>query len=266
MTSPPGRPRSQPHGYPTAADDFLLRGDLGGHGAPDGHMTGNQADKWPGKYFTPAVRRVAEEWPEEHGEIIGATPYSLRRGMISLRIRAGEDRQAIAKQCGTSVEMLERNYSFAIEDLEDEGPKPAEEERAPCPDSSLRPAGVDSCGLRERRARARHRESCHAARTSATLARSSGRPRFCSPRAARNRPAEAGKIQEIPANAVVAQLVEHFTRNEGVVGSSPTEGFAFLAAQSHLSVSGVDVRDVFVPSISRPRAQEGLGLGGDCLQ
>jgi integrase len=117
------------HGYPTAADDFLLRGDLGGHGAPDGHMTGNQAHKWPGKYFTPAVRKVAEEWPDEHGDIIGATPYSLRRGMISLRIRAGEDRQAIAKQCGTSVEMLERSYSFAIEDLEDEGPQPAEEER-----------------------------------------------------------------------------------------------------------------------------------------
>ena len=49
--------------------------------------------------------------------------------MISLRIRAGEDRQAIATQCGTSVEMLERSYSFAIEDLEDEGAKPAEEER-----------------------------------------------------------------------------------------------------------------------------------------
>jgi hypothetical protein len=47
--------------------------------------------------------------------------------MISLRIRAGEDRQAIAKQCG--VEMLERSYSFAIEDLEDEGPRPPEEER-----------------------------------------------------------------------------------------------------------------------------------------
>jgi hypothetical protein len=42
---------------------------------------------------------------------------------------SGEDRQAIAKQCGTSVEMLERNYSFAIEDLEDEGPKPVEQER-----------------------------------------------------------------------------------------------------------------------------------------
>ena len=117
------------HGYPTAAEDFLLRGDLAGHGAPDGHMTGNQAHKWPGKYFTPAVRKVAEEWPDEHGDIIGATPYSLRRGMISLRIRAGEDRQTIAKHCGTSVEMLERSYSFAIEDLEDEGPQPAEEER-----------------------------------------------------------------------------------------------------------------------------------------
>jgi hypothetical protein len=49
--------------------------------------------------------------------------------MISQRIRAGEDRQPIAKHCGPSVEMLKRSYSFAIEDLEDEGPKPAEEER-----------------------------------------------------------------------------------------------------------------------------------------
>jgi hypothetical protein len=34
------------------------------------------------------------------------------------------------------------------------------------------------------------------------------------------------KIQEIPANADVAQLVEHFTRNEGVPGSSPGVGFS----------------------------------------
>jgi hypothetical protein len=104
-------------------------GILGGYGAPDGHMTGNQAHKWPSKYFTPAVRKVGMQWPDEHGDIVGATPYSLRRGMISLRVRAGEDRQAIAKQCGTSVEMLERSYSFAIQDLEDEGPRPAEDER-----------------------------------------------------------------------------------------------------------------------------------------
>ena len=99
--------------------DALLADDLAGRGTHDGHMTASQAHTWPGRYFAPAVRRVAEEWPAEHGEIIGATPYSLRRGMISLRIRAGEDRQRIAKQCGTSVEMLERSYSFAIEDLED---------------------------------------------------------------------------------------------------------------------------------------------------
>jgi hypothetical protein len=33
-----------------------------------------------------------------------------------------------------------------------------------------------------------------------------------------------GRTQEIPANADVAQLVEHFTRNEGVRGSSPRVG------------------------------------------
>jgi hypothetical protein len=102
---------------------------IGGHDVPDAHMTGNQAHGWPRKFFTPAVLKVAGRWPDEHGAIVGATPYSLRRGMISLRIRAGEDRQAIARQCGTSVEMLERSYSFAIEDLEDEGPKSVEEER-----------------------------------------------------------------------------------------------------------------------------------------
>jgi hypothetical protein len=59
--------------------------------------------------------------------------------MISLRIRAGEDRQAIAKQCGTSVEMLERSYSLATEDLEDEGPRPAADERSRAP--QLAPRG-----------------------------------------------------------------------------------------------------------------------------
>jgi hypothetical protein len=33
------------------------------------------------------------------------------------------------------------------------------------------------------------------------------------------------KIREIPASADVAQLVEHFTRNEGVPGSIPGVGF-----------------------------------------
>ena len=37
--------------------------------------------------------------------------------------------------------------------------------------------------------------------------------------------AEVRRIREIPANALLAQLVEHFHGKEGVVGSSPTEGF-----------------------------------------
>lgn len=117
------------HGYPTGPDAFVLRGDLAGHGAGAGHMSGAQAHSWARKHFTPAVNTVAERFPAKHGAIRGATPYSLRRGMISLRIRAGEDRQLIAKQCGTSVEMLERSYSFAIEELEDHGPRSAIEER-----------------------------------------------------------------------------------------------------------------------------------------
>jgi hypothetical protein len=39
-----------------------------------------------------------------------------------------------------------RNYSFAIEDLEDEGPKPAAEERLRAP---LLTVGVLGCGLHE---------------------------------------------------------------------------------------------------------------------
>ncbi len=141
--------------------------------------------------------------------------------MFSLRIRAGDDRQAIAKQCGTSVEMLERSYSFAIEDLEDEGP--SRRRRSGCaPGSWLSPVGVVNSGSREGHARA-DPESCHAARTSATLGRSSSQPESCCTRAARIATG-ARQIREIPASADVAQLVEHFTRNEGVPGSSPGVG------------------------------------------
>ena len=37
--------------------------------------------------------------------------------------------------------------------------------------------------------------------------------------------------------AEIAQLVEHFTRNEGVVGSSPI--FSFLCSLSHVRMSEV---------------------------
>ena len=53
------------------------------------------------------------------------------------------------------------------------------------------------------------------------------------------------KIREIPANADVAQLVEHFTRNEGVPGSIPGVGFpkalvirVFYASSAGSTASG----------------------------
>jgi hypothetical protein len=52
--------------------------------------------------------------------------------------------------------------------------------------------------------------------------------RILQPRAASNRAGNA-ESPEVPANADVAQLVEHFTRNEGVPGSSPGVGFCELA-------------------------------------
>ena len=209
-------------GYPTAPDDFLLRGDLGGHGAGEGHMTGSQADKWPGKYFTPAVRRVAEEWPDEHSEIIGATPYSLRRGMISLRIRAGEDRQAIAKQCGTGVKCSSATTRSRSRTSRTRGP--TRRSRAdPCPGAgsgrkASRAAGCVSpvfklvtwspVARRERRLRlpaaAAHRDFA------APVQPETGQRRPESP--------------EIPANALLAQLVEHFHGKEGVVGSESDRG------------------------------------------
>ena len=63
------------------------------------------------------------------------------------------------------------------------------------------------------------------------------------------------KIQEIPANADVAQLVEHFTRNEGVPGSIPgvgsekapkNRGFPFLGSPRDLE---------HVPDMSRDRCR-----------
>ena len=74
----------------------------------------------------------------------------------------------------------------------------------------------------------------------------------------------SGRLQGFrarPRAFVNARETRTFHGKEGVVGSSPTEGSAFSAAQSHLLVSGVDVRDGLAPSISRPRAQRAAGLG-----
>jgi hypothetical protein len=108
-------------GHPARGVDFIVPGDLTGveRGMRDArtgacHLSERQAKMWGRRCFTPAVRKAAER--EEFAHIVGATPYALRRGGISLRLRT-EDPQTVASECGTSLKMLSDHYSFAIEDL-----------------------------------------------------------------------------------------------------------------------------------------------------
>jgi hypothetical protein len=73
----------------------------------------------------PAVKEAAKH--PDFFPILGATPYSLRRGGISLRLRA-EDPQTVASECGMSLKMLSEHYAFAIDDLRQHGPRPPDVE------------------------------------------------------------------------------------------------------------------------------------------
>jgi hypothetical protein len=118
-------------GHPARDVDFVFPGDLGGnYGVIDErtgacHFSGSQASKWGPKFFNAAVAKVAQR--DEFSSIAGATPYALRRGGISLRLRA-EDAQTVAQECGTSLQMLDRHYAFAIDDLRRFGPRPVDVE------------------------------------------------------------------------------------------------------------------------------------------
>jgi hypothetical protein len=118
-------------GHPARDVDFIIAGDLGGArwGVTDRvtgacHLSHNQCKKWGAKFFGPAVTNVAER--AEFADIAGATPYSMRRGGISVRLRA-EDAQTVASECGTSLQMLDKHYAFAIDDLRRFGPRPFDE-------------------------------------------------------------------------------------------------------------------------------------------
>lgn len=74
----------------------------------------------------PGARRAVAERPE-FARILGATPYALRRGGISLRLRT-EDPQTVASECGTRLKMLSDHYAFPIEDLRQHEPRPADVE------------------------------------------------------------------------------------------------------------------------------------------
>ncbi len=119
-------------GHPARDIDFIIPGDLAGADRgkldiPTGacHLSGRQAKTWGRRCFTPAVKKAAER--EKFAHILGATPYALRRGAISLRLRT-EDPQIVASECGTSLKMLSDHYSFAIEDLREHALRPADVE------------------------------------------------------------------------------------------------------------------------------------------
>jgi hypothetical protein len=119
-------------GHPARDIDFIIPGDLAGtqHGVRDPqtgacHATQNQTGSWGTRFFSPAVTKAAEH--PELFNILGATPYALRRGGISLRLRA-EDPQTVASECGTSPQTLSDHYAYAIEDLRQHGPRPADVE------------------------------------------------------------------------------------------------------------------------------------------
>jgi hypothetical protein len=117
-------------GHPARECDFIIPGDLTSiqHGERDTrtgacHFSKSQAHSWGARFFTPAVKRAAQR--PELVSILGTTPYALRRGGISLRLRA-EDPQTVASECGTSLKMLRDHYAYAIEDLRRTGPRPAD--------------------------------------------------------------------------------------------------------------------------------------------
>ena len=119
-------------GHRTANVDFVVPGNLAGthHGVREPgtgacHFGEEQAKTWRRRCFAPAVECAAEH--PELANIRGATPYALRRGGISLRLRK-EDPQTVARECGTSVQMLNSHYAFAIEDLRHQEPRPADVE------------------------------------------------------------------------------------------------------------------------------------------
>jgi integrase len=127
------RARLREYGRPTRGVDFVIPGDLAAEafGIRDPqtgacHMTGNQAQKWGPRYMTPAVNSVVDN-QDGYANLRGATPYALRRGGISTRLRS-EDAQSVAEQCGTSLEMLSQHYSYEIDDFSHLGPRSVDDQ------------------------------------------------------------------------------------------------------------------------------------------
>lgn len=95
-------------GLPAGDDDFIVPG-----AAPDGHYTLEQQHNFIRDIK--ACGRVAAARDPEMSFLLKVTPYSLRRGHVSLRILAGEDIKRIADECGTSTAMIHRHYLHELD-------------------------------------------------------------------------------------------------------------------------------------------------------
>jgi len=121
------------HGFPVRNVDFVVPGNLAGigHGVLEAetgaqHFSSNQAKKWGPRYLTTAITSGAHKDPR-FVALSAATPYSLRRGGISARLRC-EDAQSVASQCGTSLEMLSQHYSYEIDEFAHTRPTSVDEQ------------------------------------------------------------------------------------------------------------------------------------------
>src|SRR5439155_458695 len=83
-------------GLAAGEDDFIIPGVAAG-----GHYTLEQQHNFIRD--VKACGRVAADGDPDIAFLLKATPYSLRRGHISLRVLAGEDIKRIADECGTST-------------------------------------------------------------------------------------------------------------------------------------------------------------------
>ena len=95
-------------GLPAGDDEFIIPG-----AAPGGHYTLEQQHNFI-RDIKACGRGAAERDPDLRF-LTKATPYSLRRGHISLRVLAGEDIKRIADECGTSTAMIHRHYLHELD-------------------------------------------------------------------------------------------------------------------------------------------------------
>jgi integrase len=123
-------------GFPADGNEFVVPGNLAGplYGDTDErtgarHFSINQAKKWHPRCMAPAAA-IAAERNVDWSSLRDATPYSLRRGGISARLR-GENAQSVADQCGTSLEMLSRHYSYEIDSFTNGRPVTMDEQWRP---------------------------------------------------------------------------------------------------------------------------------------